>query len=121
MAFATGSYATVWEIERKERYTKVILSTSRKNRDTGEYETDFNDYVTLVGDAHQMASTLKPRDRIRLGNVICSNWYNKEKRKKYYNFVAFSYEPVSSYDAASGTVQRANTSPAQSSADDDPF
>ena len=124
MGFFTGAYATVWRVEDKEKYTKVILSTSRKNKETGEYETDFNDYVNFVGEAHQMAKSLKPRDRIRLGNVSCTNWYNKEKDKKYYTFTVFSYEFVSSYDSGSGAAQQpaaTSQSAAQSVADDDPF
>jgi hypothetical protein len=124
MAFFTGAYATVWTIEDKGKYTKVILSTSRKNKETGQYETDFNDYVNFVGEAHRLAQTLKPRDRIRLGDVNCSNWYNKEKNRKYYNFTAFTYEPVSSYNPETGVVTPAtanNTSAAPAAADDDPF
>ena len=85
---------------------------------------DFNDYVNFVGEAHQMAKALKPRDRIRLGNVSCTNWYNKEKDKKYYTFTVFSYEFVSSYDSGSGAAQQpaaTSQSAAQSVADDDPF
>lgn len=124
MGFFTGAYATVWRVEDKEKYTKVILSTSRKNKETGEYETDFNDYVNFVGEAHQMARSLKPRDRIRLGNVSCTNWYNKEKDKKYYTFTVFSYEFISSYNPGSGAAQQpaaTSQSAAQSVADDDPF
>lgn len=123
MGFNTGAYATVWTIEDKGTYTKIILSTSRKNKETGKYETDFNDYVSLVGEAHQLARNLKPRDRIRLGNVNCSNWYNKEKDRKYYNFVAFSYEPISSYNPATGSSQSTatNTTSGSSAEDNDPF
>ena len=123
LLFNTGAYATVWTIEDKGTYTKVILSTSRKNKETDKYETDFNDYVSLVGQAHQLAKNLKPRDRIRLGNVNCSNWYNKEKDRKYYNFVAFSYEPVSSYNSTTESVQTTTTNEMSGSttADNDPF
>lgn len=91
--FATGNYATVWEVEDKGNYSEVALSTSRKNQKTGEYETDFSsNFVRFIGTAHTMASELKKQDKIKIGNCGVTNSYNKETKKSYINFCVFSFE-----------------------------
>lgn len=91
--FATGNYATVWEVEDKGNYSEVALSTSRKNKETNQYETDFSSkFVRFIGTAHEMASELKKQDRIKLGNCGVTNSYNKETKKGYTNFCVFSFE-----------------------------
>lgn len=42
MGFRTGSYATIWSVESaSDTRTKARISISRKNKQTGEYDTDF--------------------------------------------------------------------------------
>ena len=42
MGFRTGAYAKVWEVTpMSDTSTKVRMSVSRKNKQTGEYEQDF--------------------------------------------------------------------------------
>lgn len=94
MAFGIGNYATVWEIEDKGKYHSAKISTSKKDKDTGAYTTDFNSYVFFVGEAHGMASELKPKDRIKISSCAVTNKYNKEKQVTYYNFAIFGYEMV---------------------------
>ena len=51
---------------------------SRKNKNTGEYETDFSGYVGFVGTvAAKKAAQLKEKDRIRLGDVDVTTKYDK--------------------------------------------
>lgn len=101
MGFRDGAFATVWEItESAEKSTRIRLSTSRKNKSTGEYETDFNGFARLVGSAHKMADELddrigdSSRCRIKIGNCDVTNRYDKEKEKEYTNFTIFSFEFV---------------------------
>lgn len=96
MAFRNNSFATVWEVKPSAHYTDVRLSTSRKNKQTGEYETDFSGFVRFIGDAHRMAAGLKQRDRIKLDEVACTNQYVKEKNTTYHNFQCFAFEPADS-------------------------
>mgnify|MGYP000099157867 CR=1 FL=1 len=43
MGFRTGSYATIWTVESaSDTRTKARISISRKNKQTGEYDTDFS-------------------------------------------------------------------------------
>jgi hypothetical protein len=70
----------------------VQLSTSRKNKKTNKYETDFSGYVAFVGDAYESAKTLKAKDRIKITSCDVSTSYNKEKKVQYTNFTVFSFE-----------------------------
>jgi hypothetical protein len=95
--FGAGSYAKLWEIrERKEKYTDIRISTSRKNKETGNYEQDFGDFARLVGKAHEAAEDLNDGDRFKIIKCGVENRYNKEKKVTYYNFVIFEIEPVES-------------------------
>lgn len=52
MGFRTGSYATIWSVESaSDTRTKARISISRKNKQTGEYDTDFSGFVDFIGTA----------------------------------------------------------------------
>lgn len=94
MGFRNGSYATVWDIKTVSDYnTQIRISIDRKNKQTGEYEQDFSGFVSCLGSAvASKAASLKERQRIKLGNVAVSTFYNKEKGVTYYNFKVFDFE-----------------------------
>lgn len=94
MGFRKDAFATVWSSEVvSDTMTKVRLSTSRKNKQTGEYENDFSGFVSFVGTAAaKKAAALKEKDRIKLGDVDVTNRYDKEKNVTYTNFKVFSFE-----------------------------
>ena len=102
MAFKNGAYATVWGVEHfSDTMTKVNLSTSRKDKQTGQYETDFSGFVAFVGATNATKATvLKERDRIKLGDVEVSTKYDKERNKTYTNFTVFSFEMADGSQAA---------------------
>lgn len=104
MGFRTGSYCTIWSVEPvSDTRTKARISISRKNRQTGEYDTDFSGFVDFIGTAAaKKAATLKEKDRIRLGDVDVTNKYVVEKNITYTNHKVFSFETQSEIDAASG-------------------
>ena len=94
MGFRANTYATVWSVEQvSPTMTKGRISISRKNKQTGQYETDFSGYVSFVGSAvAQKALGLKEKDRIKIGDVDVSNRYDKEKRVEYTTFKVFSFD-----------------------------
>lgn len=94
MGFRTGAFARVWSVDPKsERWTKIRISVSRKNNDTGEYEEEFSGFVDCIGTAcASKAAKLKERDRIKLGNVDVTNKYVKEKNITYTNFKMTSFD-----------------------------
>ena len=96
MGFRNEGYATVWSTERiSDGVTKVRISTSRKNKDTNEYERDFSGFVRFVGkDVAARALALHEKDRIKLGNVEVTTSYNKEKKIEYVNYTCFDFEEL---------------------------
>lgn len=109
MGFRTGAYATIWQVKQgKGNYTDVRLSISKKNRQTNEYEQDFSGFVRFIGTAHQRASSLKEKDRIKIGDCEVTNSYDKEKNITYTNFAVFSFEDANS---GASTNQNSQASP----------
>lgn len=91
MGFRTNAWASVWSIEEgRGNTTKVRLSTSRKT-DSG-YEQDFSGFCTFIGTAKAKAEKLKVKDRIKLGDVDVTTWYNKEKGVEYVTYKVFDFE-----------------------------
>lgn len=86
-------FVKVWEVENKGNYHIVSLSTSKKNKETNEYETDFsNKFVRFIGTAHTLAADLKKGDTIKLGSCEVTNKYDKEKNTTYTNYLVYSFE-----------------------------
>ena len=94
MGFRKESYATIWSVEpTSDTLTKGRISISRKNKQTGEYETDFSGFVSFIGTAAaKKASLLKERERIKLGDVDVTTKYDKEKNVTYTNYKIFSFD-----------------------------
>lgn len=86
-------FVKVWEVEDKGNYHIVSLSTSKKNKETDKYETDFsNKFVRFIGTAHKLAADLKKGDVIKLGSCEVTNKYDKEKNTTYTNYLVYSFE-----------------------------
>lgn len=121
MGFRTGSYCTIWSVEPvSDTRTKARISISRKNRQTGEYDTDFSGFVDFIGTAAaKKAATLKEKDRIRLGDVDVTNKYVVEKNITYTNYKVFSFETQAEIDAASGAGASNTYTPAPRTPVDD--
>ena len=101
MGFRTGAYAKVWKTEDKGNYSVVELSTSKKNKQTGKYETDFNGkFVRFIGQAHTDIKKYGDGIKIKLGDVEVTNSYNKETKISYTNFLVFSFEAEESTQTA---------------------
>lgn len=89
----SDTYAKIWNIDRKEKYSVVELSVSKKNRATDQYETDFSSkFVRFVGNAHQQLINMQGNERIKIKSGDVSNHYDKEKRVTYTNYVVFDFE-----------------------------
>jgi len=119
MGFRRDAYATVWSVEPiSENVTKVRLSISRKNKQSGEYETEFSGFVRFIGTAAaQKASMLKERDRIKLGDVDVNNRYDKDKGVEYTYYKVFSFEKQT--DGSSANPETRAQAPVDSGEIDD--
>ena len=93
--FANMNYAKVWKIyppeKKDQKYTKVQLSTSRKQKD-GSYNTDFSGYVRLVGQAFEKSKELEAQDSIKILKCGVTTSYDKANNKNYETFVVFDFE-----------------------------
>lgn len=94
MGFRQDGFMTVWSVEpsKSGNTTRVRLSSSRKNKNTDEWEQDFSGFCTFIGDAHKAAARLKERDRIKILECDVGTTYNKEKKTEYVNYKVFDFE-----------------------------
>lgn len=94
MGFRTGAYAKVWEVSpMSDTSTKIRISVSRKNKQTGEYEQDFSGFVLCIGTAAaKKATMLHEGSRIKIGDCDVTTKYDAAKKTTYTNFKLFSFE-----------------------------
>lgn len=106
MGFRNNAYAKVWKSEDKGNYSIVELSTSKKNKQTDQYETDFSSkFVRFIGQAHTDIKNTQDGDRIKLTEVEVTNSYNKETKQGYTNFLVYGFEPIESASSTDGFMQ----------------
>lgn len=113
MGFGTGKFAHIWKLENKGNYHVAEMSTSKKNKETEQYETDWaNKFVRLVGTAHQQADSLDISKNVKIGACEVTNKYDKEKNTTYTNYVIFGFEDVNN-----GSSQSLRPTPSNASSD----
>lgn len=102
MGFRQGGFMSVWSVEpgRSGNTTKVRLSSSRRNKNTGEYEQDFSGFCTFIGNAHAAAAKLKEKDRIKIIECDVGTTYDKTKGVEYINYKVFEFEMANSNTVA---------------------
>lgn len=93
MGFRTGAYAKIWEVvPMSDTSTKVRMSISRKNKQTGEYEQEFSGFVICIGTAAaRKAMQLHEGSRIKIGDCDVTTKYDSQKKITYTNFKLFSF------------------------------
>lgn len=97
MGFRKDAYAYIFDVRPSDSgaSTDLRISISKKDKDTGKYVSDFSGFVKCCGSAvAAKAAALKQGDRIKLGDVDCSNKYDKEKKTTTFYFKVFSFELV---------------------------
>lgn len=93
--FKQGAYCTFWGFTIDNGRVNVEMSSSRKNKNTGEYETDFSSkFVRFFNKAGDDVQDLQKGDRIKLGECGVTTYYNKDTGKNYTNFMVFDFEKV---------------------------
>lgn len=120
MGYRTGAFCRCWEVRPGNgNWTKVRLSISRKNRDTGEYEQDFSGYVMMIGQAHAKAQKLREGDNIRLGDVDVTTTYNKEQKREYVNYKCFDFDMADAVPPKASGGGRVDSNPVDGGEDVD--
>lgn len=89
MGFRQDSYARVWSVENKGNYSTARISISRKDKNTGAYNTDFQDgFVRLVGQAHTALQGVQIDDKkgvsIKISSCEVTNVYTSPDGKVSY-------------------------------------
>ena len=113
MGFRTGAYASVFSVKRGNgNYYDVNITTSHKDRNSGNYVRDFGAFVRFAGDAANVVARFdgksskdngnRPLARVRLGDVDTTNTYNAAKGITYTNHVVFTCEEVESTSVGGG-------------------
>lgn len=97
MGFRQGSFAKVWKYEDKGNYGVGQVSISKKNKESGQYEVDFQDgFVRFIGNAHELMKDATIPDRggltIKIGSCDVTKRYLKEKEQTYINYLMFDFE-----------------------------
>ena len=101
--FSVGSYMSIFQINDNGRYALCNCASSRKNRETNAYETDFSGYVKFVKDAYDVVKQYARESnghevlaRVKITScAVGDGKYDKEKKTKYYNFTVFQCEDMS--------------------------
>lgn len=92
--FGTNSFMTIWGVVDKGNYAEVSLSSSKKNKLTGNNEQDFGcKFVRFVGDAYLQRPM--PEQRIKLTGCGVQNAYVKDGKTQYLKnpvYVVWGYE-----------------------------
>ncbi len=116
MGFRTGAYAKVWKVEpATNTRTKLQISISRKNKETGEYTQDFSGFVNVIGTAGAQKAALLPEGaRIKLGDCDVTTNYVKEKNITYTNYALFNFEDADSAPLQSSQTDGGYTTPSAS-------
>ena len=103
MGFRNGAYASVFSVQKGNgNYYDVNIATSRKNRTSGQYETDFRGFVRFAGTAatgiasldgqHSKNNGNRPISRVKLGDVDTTNSYSARDNRTYTHHVVFSFD-----------------------------
>jgi len=108
MGFRQNGFCSVWSTEPSKtgKTTRVRLSSSRKNKLTDEWEQDFSGFCTFIGEAHNKAQNLQPKDRIKILECDVSTTYDKEKQKEYVNYKVFDFEMADGSSPSSGNAKQ---------------
>jgi hypothetical protein len=106
MGFRVNTWATVWEVTEGNYGVNGRISTSRKNKDTGEYTEDFSGFVTFYGAAAEAAKSLNTRDRIKITACDVTNSYNRDTKETRNYFKIFEFETADGQSAASATTAK---------------
>jgi hypothetical protein len=91
--FGVNSYAKIKSVESKGSYSVCKISISKKDKQSGTYETTFMAKVRFVGKAHNQ----RPLENQRIKILSCgvSNCYVQDNELKFAtvpNYVIFDYE-----------------------------
>lgn len=102
---SVNCYAKIKSVEVKENYSVCKISISKKNKQSGKYETDFIGKVNFVSQAH-LQRPLKDQ-RIKITSFGVQNCYIKDDNIEFLKtpkIAVFSYELQEDNGASANTT-----------------
>ena len=121
MGFRNDSYARVWQVEDKGKYSTARVTISRKDKNSGTYNTEFSDgYVRLVGQAHTALQGVQIDEKkgisVKISSCDVTNVYTAPDGKVSYtpHYTIFGLEIQ---DGGNKTGNNANSAPKSGSDD----
>lgn len=116
------SYAKVWKIDRKEKYTDVRISTSEKLED-GTYKNS-NWFARAIGHAHNSFASVGEGDRIIITKCRFSNeTYTAEDgtKKSSFKFVILECKKETDRETPQEQTSAPTTQQTSNTSDDIPW
>lgn len=84
MIFFKDNYATIWEVDNKGKYSVVRMTTSRKDKQSGEWLNSNWSFARFFGEAHAALDGIERGARVVIsGTVDAEPYVNKEGQKVY--------------------------------------
>ncbi len=106
----TKIFATVWKVDKKEKYIDLQISTSEKNQD-GEF-VNSTWFPRVIGHAfNALKDTVKERDRICITKAKLSNERRQTEDggyKSYFKFIILEASLVGQNDQTSTPATAGN-------------
>ena len=108
-----GGFARIWKAEDKGRYSVVQLSTSKKNKETDEYETDYSDnFARFISTAHEKLASMTLPATIQITSGEVTRRYDGIKKKEYIGTLVYAFDEVdNSKPTQKKVVKKAKTEP----------
>lgn len=92
--FSVGAYIKIWNVTNKGNYSEVECSSSKKNNQTQQYETDFSSkFVRFIGNAHKKSP--QPNEKIKITNCGVQNVKINNGQREYLKnpvYIVFDFE-----------------------------
>lgn len=109
MGFRVGAFARLWKVEPHEKYTTGQLTVSKKNKETGNYETEFQDgFVRFIGEAHNVVKGLTPDEKkgitVKINDCDVQTKYNPETKTRSISYIVWSCELPDGAPTGGGTA-----------------
>lgn len=83
MIYFKDAYVTVWEVDEKEKFAVVSMSSSRKDKNTDKWLNSNWKFARFVGEAFKKCGDLSPKDRIMISGGFSWEPYEQDGERKW--------------------------------------
>lgn len=94
--FGNDAKGRIWKFSKiEDKYADCQFSTSAKNRQSGEWETDFSANIRIIGKdkVDKIRNVVIPKGGIKIQITKCgvTRIYDREKDTNYERFLVFDF------------------------------